>query len=240
MSIGYRTHAEPSIVRRAAEVWPEGVEQMPYATSWTPLYPFPGSPVTGGAALGSGAPTAAQTSSECNLEFVRGDSVNLAFFFPGVIWTTEDPGGTLPVPWQQRVWNAQIRDPNHHPADPCCYINAWIPMWGGLPTNAQIAHISSWTLLTEFMCTATYIDGVADVTYGTFGTQVTIELDSTVAGSTSQIYPDTYKWDLQMGTEYVIDAETDEIIEVLNPTTLLQGDVIVHPDYTYSAQVPSL
>ena len=114
-------------------------------------------------------------------------------------------------------------------------------MWGGLPTNAQIAHISSWTLLTEFMCTATYIDNVADITYGTFGTQVTIELDNTVDGSGSMIYPDdSYKWDLQTGSDYVLDDETDEIVDVLNPATLIQGSVTVHPDYTYSMQVIGL
>jgi hypothetical protein len=237
--IAQRTSAEPSIVRRAAEMWPEGVEEMPYATSWKPLYPFPGSPVIGGAGSSSTA-IASQVAATCDLSFTRGDTVSFQFFFPGVCWTLEEPTPAPPVAWEQHVWNAQIRDPNHHPSDPCCYINAWIPMWGTLPTNAQVAHISSWTLLTEFMCVAEFIPVSDDAPeYATFGTLVTISLDNTVIGSGSQIYPDEYKWDLQMGTDYLIDLDTDEIIEVLDPVTVLGGTVTVVADYTYSVEVPS-
>ena len=238
------TYAEPSIVRRAAEMWPEGVEQMPYATSWKPLYPFPGSPVTGGAGgIGSGAASlVSQTASPCDLAFTRGDTVVFTFFFPGVCWTTEDPGGTLPVPWEKRVWNAQIRDPNHYPHDPCAMCNSWIPMWGTLPTNEQIKHYSEWTLLAEFMCEAVWLPVTDDAPeYSTFGTLVSLSLDNQVDGSGSLIYPaESYKWDLQMGSDYTFDPDTSEIITVLDPTTVLAGNVTVAADYTYSEAVVSV
>jgi hypothetical protein len=240
--IGQRTYAEPSIIRRSAEMCPEGVEQMPYATSFKPLYPFPGSPVVGGTGIGSGAPAqASQVATECDLSFTRGDTVSFQFFFPGVCWTSESPGGTLPVPWERHVWNAQVRDPSNRPTDPCCYINSWIPMWGTLPTNAQIAHISSWSLLTEFMCEAEWVASTNEASeYATYGTLVTISLDNTVAGSGSLIYPDDgYKWDLQTGTDYLLDVDTDEIVGVFDPITLLSGNVTVVADYTYSEAVPS-
>jgi len=216
---------------------------MPYATNWSPLYPFPGSSVTAGGIGGSATALASQVAPTCDLSFTRGDTVDFQFFFPGVCWTLEEPVPAPPVDWERRVWNAQIRDPDHHPADPCCYINAWIPAWGTLPTNGQIAHISSWTLLAEFMCVSEFVS-VSDEApeYATFGTLVTISLDNTVDGSGSQIYPaDTYKWDLQMGTDYVydVDVDLDKIIEVLDPVTVLQGNVTVAPDYTYSVEVPS-
>jgi hypothetical protein len=242
--IAQRSIAEPSIVRRAAEMWPEGVEEMPYATSFKPLYPFPGSPVTAGAGgISSGSTaSASQVAAECDLSFTRGDTVSFQFFFPGVCWTADEPTTAPVVPWEQHVWNAQIRDPDHHPADPCCYINSWIPAWGTLPTNGQIERISQWSLLTEFMCVAEYITNSDDAPeYATYGTLVTISLDNTVDGSGTLIYPaDSYKWDLQTGTDYVLDVDTDEITEVLDPVTVLQGSVTVVADYTYSAKVPSL
>ena len=243
MTLGYRTSAEPAIVRRAAEMWPEGVEQVPYATTWSPLYPFPGSPITGGAGgIGSGATAlASQKPSTCDIEFVRGDSVSYEFFFPGVCWTTADPGGTLPVPWEHHVWNAQIRDPDHHPKDPCRYYNGWIPIWGGLPTNEQRQSYAEMTFVTEFMCEATWVPTTTEAPeYATYGTLVTLTLDNTVDDSGSLIYPaDSYMWDLQRGDEYVLDPDTDEITDVIGPLTVLQGAVTVLTDYTYEAAVIS-
>lgn len=246
--IGLRTSAEPSVVRRAAEMWPEGVEQMPYATSWKPLYPFPGSPVTGGALGSATTSVAAQVPTTCDLEFVRGDTVSFSFFFPGVCWTTTEPLSTLPpgMVWEEHVWNAQIRDPDKHPVDPCSYYcgGSWIPVWGGLPTNGQLERVSQMTLLTEFMCTATFVEPDeidVEAQYDTYGTLVTIELDNTVTGSGSLIYPDDgYRWDLQTGTEYEFDPGTEDIIHVFDPRTVLQGAVTVHADYTYAETVVSL
>jgi hypothetical protein len=240
---GYVTHAEPSVIRRAAEMWPEGVEVMPYATNWKPLYPFPGSSVTaGGSGIGGSSATAlaSQTASPCDLSFTRGDSVTFTFFFPGVCWTLTDPGGTPPVPWEKHVWNAQIRDPNHYPHDPCTLCNSWIPMWGTLPTNEQIRHYTEWTLLTEFMCEAEFLSNTAVATgYATYGTLVTISLDNTVDGSGTLIRPaDTYKWDLQTGTDYVLDLD-GVITSVLDPVTVLGGNVEVVADYTYAEEVTS-
>jgi hypothetical protein len=84
------------------------------------------------------------------------------------------------------------------------------------------------------MCTAEYVPGTS------YGTLVTIELDPTVDGSDSFIYPaDSYKWDLQMGSAYVLDPTTHLILDVLDPVTVLQGDVTVLADYTYKEQVVS-
>jgi hypothetical protein len=210
---------------------------VPYATSWTPRFPFPGSPVMGGAGGSGGGAVAKQMPNTVAIEFVRGDSVAFKYFFPGVCWTTENPGGTLPTPWEQHVWNAQIRDPDHHPSDPCkYYCGGWIPIWGGLPTNEQRQSYAQMTFVTEFMCEAEWLANT-DVAsgYATFGTLVTCSLDNTVENSGSLIYPaDSYMWDLQRGDSYVRDPDTGEIIDVLGPETLLQGPVTVHTDYTFS------
>jgi hypothetical protein len=240
--IGQRTTAEPSIIRRATEMWPEGLEVVPYATSWKPLYPFPGSPVTGGAGSSGGA-VASQAPTPCDIEFVRGDSVSFDFFFPGVCWTTDMPSGTLPVPWEAHVWNAQVRDPNHHPADPCqYYCGGWIPIWGGLPTNEQRQSYAQMTFVTEFMCKATWVPSTTEApNYATYGTLVTLSLNNTVENSGSQIYPaDSYMWDLQRGDSYLLDPGTSEIIDVLGPVTMLQGGCTVLTDYTFNEVVESV
>ena len=210
---------------------------MPYATSWKPLYPFPGSPVTAGGGSGGGS-VASLAPSNIDIEFVRGDSVTFGFFFPGVCWTPVDPGGTLPVPWEHHVWNAQIRDPENHPKDPCRYYNGWIPIWGGLPTNDQRKSYAEMTFVTEFMCEAAWVPTTTEAPeYATYGTMVEISLDNTVDGSGSLIYPsDTYMWDLQRGDSYVLDGD-GAIIDVIGPVTLLQGGVTVLTDYTYDVKV---
>lgn len=210
---------------------------MPYATSWKPLYPFPGSPVVGGAGTSSAGASASQVPATCDIEFVRGDTVTYKFFFPGVCWTTTNPGGSLPsgVVWQQSVWNAQIRDPDHHPNDPCrYYCGGWIPIWGGLPTNEQRKSFAEMTFVTEFMCTATWVPVTNEAPdYATYGTRLTLTLDNQTLNSGSLIYPgDGYKWDLQRGDSYVLDAD-NAITDVVHPVTLLQGSATVTTDYTF-------
>jgi len=183
-----------------------------------------------------------------DLEFVRGDKVVLSFFFPGVCWTTTAPTGALPMDmtWVMHVWNAQIRDPSGYSGDPCATLcgGSWIPMWGGLPTNAQIDAVTKATLITEFLCSSTFIGpdevDIANPQYDTYGTLVTITLDNTVEGSGSLIYPtDTYRWDLQTGTAYNLDTDMQTILSVAEPLTVLQGSVTVLADYTYAERVIS-
>src|SRR4249920_1111911 len=102
--VGYRTHAEPSVIRRAAEMWPEGVEQMPYASEFVPPYPFPGLPSLSGGGNGSGSSgtSASAAPQPYDLTFVRGDQFSCAFLFQGVCWTAARPqdedGDPIPDP----------------------------------------------------------------------------------------------------------------------------------------------
>jgi hypothetical protein len=91
------------------------------------------------------------------------------------------------------------------------------------------------------MCEATWVPSTLEASeYATYGTLVTISLDNTVDGSGSLIYPaDSYMWDLQRGDEYVLDDDTDEIVDVLGPLTVLQGAATVLTDYTFAEGVIS-
>jgi hypothetical protein len=128
---------------------------------------------------------------------------------------------------------AEIRDPDNWPADPCWYYNGWIPAWGGLYPNCY----ANWFVMTkkaEFACSSEFVEGLLVTEGPTFGTVVTIHLDS----DETVMYAKEYLWDLQSAETFTweIDPETSEP----DPDTYVfggvhtwrQGTVTVLPDYT--------
>lgn len=174
----------------------------------------------------AGAVSYELTPSTLDLKVVRADTLEIPLFFADVCWTTaeptlvEKPNPLLPVPWEQRWWNAQVRNTAVFPKDPCWYYNRWIPVFGLPPPDAF--DLIEASLLLEFDCASTWEDAV-DV----FGTIV--RMRATVAETI--LLPGTYRWDIQSAMTRVLDEETG-LYAYGGVRTWLQGDFTVTEDYT--------
>lgn len=144
-----------------------------------------------------------------DIRFTRGEEFNDAFLFQGLCWTPARPEingvpipdpdpsnplavGTLPVPWQQKFWLAEIRD-NY--LSSVRYYNGWVPWYGTWP---------NWVWWEQHSLTGVF-EVTAEWDPVNVGTLVRVKLHSAVS---NRVRPSrSYHWDLESASGREFDTD---------------------------------